>query len=253
MEYQNLDSQIKTIFKSWFIKFYQFDNCNLIKQNDVVKLPINWNVGHFNNIIEDIIAGDWGKEKIEGNYTKEVYCIRGMDILEVKQGNKGKMPIRFILPKNYDKKKLEANDIVIEISGGSPTQSTGRVIHITKSMLKRYDKDMVCTNFCKALKPKENYSMFLYYYWQYFYDINRFFAYENGTTGIKNLDYKAFINLEKIVIPPIDEILKFNHVVQPIVSKIFQNGLENEYLAKIRDTLLPKLMNGEIDLSKIEI
>ncbi len=58
-----------------------------------------------------------GKEEKEGNYTEQVYCVRGADIPEVKEGNKGKMPTRFILPKNYAAKQLVAGDIVVEISG----------------------------------------------------------------------------------------------------------------------------------------
>ena len=34
---------------------------------------------------------------------------------------------------------------------------------------------------------------------------------------------------------------------------IFENGQENEHLATVRDTLLPKLMNGEIDVSTVQI
>ena len=76
--------------------------------------------------IEKTISGDWGKDTPSGNNTEMVYCIRGADIPEVRAGNKGKMPTRYILPKNYAAKQLVDGDIVVEISGGSPTQSTGR-------------------------------------------------------------------------------------------------------------------------------
>lgn len=182
-----------------------------------------------------------------------MYCIRGMDIPEVKYGNKGKIPIRYILEKNYKKKQLSSNDLVIEISGGSPTQSTGRIAIITQSLLNRFDYPLICTNFCKIIKPKENYSLFLYYYWDYLYDSGRMFSYENGTTGIKNLDYKALIKLEKIQIPSKEEIIDFNNRITPLLNKIYQNSLEIEKLSKLRDTLLPKLMSGELDVSQVEV
>ncbi len=50
-----------------------------------------------------------------------------------------------------------------------------------------------------------------------------------------------------------DNILKFENNVKPIMEKIALNSLENKRLAELRDTLLPKLMNGEIDLDNIEI
>jgi len=163
------------------------------------------------------------------------------------------MPTRYILPKNYDNKKLSNGNIVVEISGGSPTQSTGRCTAITQSLLDRYDSGMVCTNFCKAITPIEGYSMFVYYYWQYLYNKGVFFSYENGTTGIKNLDVTGFIETEPIIIPPKEEIIEFDNYCNDIFNQIFANGKENEHLANMRDTLLPKLMSGEIDLSNIDI
>lgn len=128
------------------------------------------------------------------------------------------MPTRYILPKNFANKQLEAGDIVVEISGGSPTQSTGRCTAITQSLLDRYDSGMVCTNFCKAIKPKEGYSLFVYYYWQYLYDKGVFFSYENGTTGIKNLDFSGFIETETIFIPPTDKVVAFDDYCKSIFS-----------------------------------
>ena len=163
------------------------------------------------------------------------------------------MPTRYILPKNYAAKRLLPGDIVVEISGGSPTQSTGRVAAISQSLLDRYDKGMVCTNFCRAIKPKSGYSMFVYYYWQYLYDRNVFFSYENGTTGIKNLDLSGFTTTEEIVIPPFELIQKFDDYCQIVFDQTFANGLENEQLSNLRDTLLPRLMSGELDVSEIDI
>lgn len=216
-------------------------------------MPEDWRTGTFSEIIESTLGGDWGKEVPTGNYTERVYCIRGADIPEVKAGNKGKMPTRYILPKNYSNKKLIANDIVVEISGGSPTQSTGRVAAISQALLNRYDSGMICTNFCRAIKPYTGYSNFIYYYWRYLYDRKVFFSYENGTTGIKNLDITGFIETEPIIIPPTQTLQQFNLIVDSIFSQVFSNGQENEGLAELRDTLLPKLMNGEIDVSAVKI
>jgi hypothetical protein len=234
----NLQQQAQALFKQWFV-----DNPD----------AISWKEGTFSNLIEKTISGDWGKDSPSGNNTEMVYCIRGADIPEVRAGNKGKMPTRYILPKNYAVKQLVDGDIVVEISGGSPTQSTGRAAAVSDALLARYDKGMVCTNFCKALKPRAGYSMYVYYYWQYLYDRDIFFSYENGTTGIKNLDINGFIETEPIVIAPEGLVEKFDAVCQTVFSKIYANGMENEHLALVRDTLLPKLMSGEIDASAVQL
>ena len=234
----NLEQQAQSIFKEWFI-----DN----PENE------NWSNGTFSELIQSTLSGDWGKESPTGNNTEKVYCVRGADIPEVRAGNKGKMPTRYILPKNYASKKLTAGDIVVEISGGSPTQSTGRCTAISESLLNRYDSGMVCTNFCRAIKPLSGYSMFIYYYWQYLYDKGVFFSYENGTTGIKNLDISGFLGTEPIIIPPKEKVLAFDDYCQTVFDCIFANGKESEQLSQLRDTILPKLMSGELDVSDIDL
>ncbi|MEE1379704.1 MAG: restriction endonuclease subunit S, partial [Clostridia bacterium] len=243
---KNLEQCLFYLFNEKFMQ-YDFNEFS----NSKKQIPSTWNLGKFNDIIDSLGSGDWGKEQLTGNYTNEVYCIRGADIPDVKQGNKGKMPIRFILPKNFENRKLNENEIVIEISGGSPTQSTGRTVFITKDFLCRFNKDIICTNFCKVIKPKINYEIFLYLYLNYLYNKDVMFAYENGTTGIKNFDIKSFINNFLIVIPSEEDIINFNNLIKDVFKIIIHNGLEIEKLQRLIDTLLPKLMSGEIDVSKI--
>ena len=234
---ENLERQA-VLFKEWFI-----DNPDAGEWQDVT----------FSDLIEKTISGDWGKDTPSGKNTEMVYCIRGADIPDVRTGNKGKMPTRYILPKNYTTKQLVSGDIVVEISGGSPTQSTGRAAAVSSALLARYDKGMVCTNFCKALKPMAGYSMYVYHYWQHLYDMGVFFSYENGTTGIKNLDIIGFLETEPITIAPLELIGRFDLVCQSVYAKIYSNGLENERLADLGETLLPKLMSGDIDMSNIQL
>ena len=240
---QNLEAQAQAIFKSWFVDFEPFGG----------KMPADWKSGTFSELITNTVGGDWGKDELQDNYTEEVYCIRGADIPDVKIGNRGKMPKRYILQKNYSLKKLNDGDLVVEISGGSPTQSTGRIAAISDYLLNKYKNKIICTNFCKSLKPKKNYSEYVYHYWQYLYDKNIFFGYENGTTGIKNLDISAFLETEPVIIPSQNILVAFAEVCKKTFAQIYHNGYENETLAQLRDTLLPKLMSGEIDVSDVAV
>ena len=56
-----------------------------------------------------------------------------------------------------------------------------------------------------------------------------------------------------ILTPNIAAINKFTSIVNPMFKKIKDNKIENKKLAELRDTLLPKLMNGEIDVSEVKI
>ena len=67
--------------------------------------------------------------------------------------------------------------------------------------------------------------------------------------GLNQTELKSL----KINICDKEFIKKFENEVKPIMESIANNSLENKKLVELRDTLLPKLMNGEIDLDKIEI
>ena len=204
--------------------------------------------------ISNIIGGDWGKESPEGNNNTKVYCVRGADIPSMEYGNKGNAPIRYILEKNYENKKLNPNNIIIEISGGSPTQSTGRTAYITKSILDMYNSPLLCTNFCRAIEAKSDIlSPFVYMNLKLMYEDDIFFNWENGTTSIKNLALNDMLSNLGVKSPNEIDLKDFYLLFNSIINKISNNSNENIKLEQLRDTLLPKLMNGEIDLDNIEI
>ena len=87
----------------------------------------------------------------------------------------------------------------------------------------------------------ENISAYFLYLWALTQNISG-----TGTTQ-QQLTVPAF-RTTKIVVPSQEILIKFNKVVKPIFDSIKQYKKENITLATLRDTLLPKLMNGEIKL-----
>ena len=63
---------------------------------------------------------------------------------------------------------------------------------------------------------------------------------------------QGILNTIRINIPNNEKIEQFNSLLQPFHSQIMENTKENENLILIRDTLLPKLMNGEIGIDKLD-
>lgn len=80
---------------------------------------------------------------------------------------------------------------------------------------------------------------------------NHALGYVSGTT-VLHLD-KTCIKQYEIAIPESSLIEKFSKIIQLNYRKISKLIAENQNLEHLRDTLLPKLMNGEINLDKIEI
>ena len=240
----------------------KIDLNNQINDNLFELLKIEFKTKFYNknsdaklsDYISNTIGGDWGKELPVDNYNTKVYCVRGADIPNMEYGNKGNAPTRYILEKNYNNKKLKPNNIIIEISGGSPTQSTGRTAYITENILSMYDAPLLCTNFCRAIETKKDiYAPFVYMYLTLMYEEDIFFNWENGTTGIKNLALNDLLLNIEITQPNEDELNNYYILFNNIMNKISNNSNENIKLEQLRDTLLPKLMNGEIDLEKINL
>ncbi len=243
---KTLEEMAQAIFKSWFVDFEPFQDGEF-EDSELGRIPKGWRVGTMGELILDTLGGDWGKESLQGNSTEEVICIRGADIPEIACGRKGKPAVRFILKKNLDKKQLSEGQIIIEISGGSPTQSTGRTSLITKELVSMADKPLICTNFCRALSfDRHSHSTFVYSMLQYQYNKDLFFLYENGTTGIKNLDTNSLFNQYRIVLPTHQVMIKYEDIFNTLLKIIYENGNQSDELSTIRDTLLPKLMTGEI-------
>lgn len=242
---ENLEAQAQALFKHWFIDFAPFKNGKFV-ESELGMIPEGWRVGTYSDIIQETISGDWGKEKNEGNYTHKVACIRGCDFQDVKMGLRGKTPERFILEKNYQSKHFEDKDVLVEISGGTATVSTGRICPVSQLLIDKYEGDIVCTNFCRLVRPIKGFSSYLYYSWKYKYDHKVMFGYENGTSGIKNFSIKDFSSREPLILPDLSALNEFENIIDHIHTQIQNCGSESAKLTTLRDTLLPKLMSGQI-------
>lgn len=74
-----------------------------------------------------------------------------------------------------------------------------------------------------------------------------------STSSIATAVNSKIIKAMPFIIPEKNELNDFHYIVSPMFSQIKFNQKENARLAQLRDTLLPKLMSGEIDVSKVDI
>ena len=81
-----------------------------------------------------------------------------------------------------------------------------------------------------------------------FYDNGIMFNYEGKTSGIKNFMTETFL-ANKWVKAPKDLIYKFFDTIKSVYSKIDANITESNDLIKLRDSLLPLLMNGQVSIN----
>ena len=230
-ENATLEAMAETLFRQWF----------------VVEAKEEWEEGKLGDYVDETIGGEWGKENPEGDFIKPVQCIRGTDIADLNVGLATKTPIRYVKESKFEKIEPRNGDIIMEISGGTENQSTGRVAYINDDVKTLFDYPIIFSNFCRLLRVKEEHTYFIYCYLKYLYDQDEFFNLENGSSGIKNLDYKALLYELTYPIPnDRQQILDFNDKVGVYFEKINRNKQQIQTLIQTRDGLLPRLMGGEI-------
>jgi type I restriction enzyme S subunit len=205
------------------------------------KFPSDSEMTKLDQVITDIIGGDWGKgESSEDSLLCRV--LRGTDFAKAQDGFFDDVPTRFIRKKSFDKLKLEQGDILIELSGGSKDQPTGRVF-IWRANLNKNSENIIFSNFVKKLKldclkvePE-----YFYRYWQHLYFLGRTTKYEKRTTGIRNFKYRDFIENEKIPLPPLPEQRKIVYVLDSIQEAVRVQEKIIEKTKELKRSLMHKL------------
>lgn len=226
----NLEEQAQALFKSWFVDFEPFRDGPFI-DSELGKIPKGWKVGTINEIIQ-ILSGFAFKS---GTFSEDgPYQL--ITIKNVQDGNlnvNGAVHISEIPDRMPLHCKLYIGDILLSLTG-----NVGRVSIV--------DQDSLLLNQRVAkLRPKDKRNTFFTYtlfrqdnFKQYLIQIAK------GTAQL-NLS-PIEIGETKIILPNHDLLSQFGEIGQPLFDRIVSNSREIITLSTLRDTLLPKLMAGEI-------
>jgi type I restriction enzyme S subunit len=251
-----LEAMAKLIYDYWFVQFdfpdangkpYKSSGGKMVYNEELKReIPDGWEANSLADWIGSDKTGDWGKESKQGHYSLQVDCIRGADINGLNGKGKVKTPNRFISQKNQHK-ILSPFELVVEISGGSPKQSTGRMVFLTPEVFARFEHPLICSNFCKAISLRNNaYFYNFVYQWNAIYDNGILFGWEGKTSGIKNLLFDSFVSRHLVSNPSEELANHFSETIVPIQQKKQKALKENAELESLRDWLLPMLMNGQV-------
>lgn len=104
------------------------------------------------------------------------------------------------------------------------------------------------------IRAKQNVSSSFFLYFCLYNKNNRDYLYKlaSSKAAQPGLNKEELLNLP-IFIPDLQLIRNFSSNTAPMMHKIATNALENKKFAQLRDALLPKLMSGEVDVSKVNI
>jgi type I restriction enzyme S subunit len=97
---------------------------------------------------------------------------------------------------------IQANDLLIEKSGGSEDQPVGRVSILTDNILK--DNTIAYSNFIHKITVEGINPMYLYFYLKTMHNIKITDSMQSQTNGIRNLIMQEYLN-QTIVVPPLQK------------------------------------------------
>lgn len=199
-----------------------------------------WDEVEVQEVISEIIGGAWGNEKPKKDNVP-VKVIRGTDLPNIPLFNLKKTPTRYLNASKVEEIQLKEYDIVIEMSGGSKNQPTGRAAMVTNELLSYFDCPLVCSNFCKVIRvdtDKVN-PYWFYFYWLNAYNNGVTTKYENQPSGIKNFQLDEYIESELIQIPPIKD--------KKVIAEYFKNLFDLKNRLSYASQRMNRMLNETFD------
>ena len=225
----NLEQQAQALFKAWFVDFEPFKNGKFV-DSELGKIPEGWKVVELGKVTKHITERVGQKNDIkvlspittgelvlsEEYFTKQVFSENIAKYIIVK-------------PKQFAYNPARVN---IGSLGMNTFTFTGCVspVYVVFECENRYEHFFDCLRKTKSFKEE---------------------VISRAIGGVRqSLGYKDF-SLIKTIYPPKQVIIRFNELYLKLLQLRRFNIKENDSLSSLRDTLLPKLMSGELKVNTI--
>ena len=215
----NLEQQAQAIFKSWFVDFEPFGG----------KMPEGWKVGKLSDIAEITMGQSPDGKSYNENGEGTVFY----------QG-RAEFGTRFPTIRLFTTEpKRIAKKFDTLMSVRAPVGDTNIA-----------NEDCCIGRGLAAIHSKDSHQSFIHYTVVFLHPQLDIFNGEGTVFGCINRDT---LNNMEVLIPSKSDLDKFEQIVAALDNDIFNRTEENRNLVSLRDTLLPKLMSGEIDVESVTI
>lgn len=233
----NLENQIQTIYDYWFSQFDFPDsdgnpyksNGGLIKWNETLKrnIPSNWSVGSVakNNLTKFIKPG------VDVFASKTYLATADVKGSAISEGT--------VI--DYENRESRANMQPTEYSVWfAKMKNSVKHLYLNPEMYPIIEQSILSTGFCGLQCDKQSFEYISSYIASPYFELHKDMLAHGATQEAVNNDDLAGIHL---LIPDKNTLEKYHETTQPIYAQIAQNICENKELTKLRDWLLPMLMN----------
>lgn len=228
----DLEEMAQAIFKNWFVEFEPFKDGKFV-DSELGMIPEGWKVGRLDEIA-DVVGGSTPSKAKPEYYTQ-----------------KG---IAWLTPKdlsNHPAVYTSRGEIDITEEGYNSTSTKlmpkGTILFTSRAPIGYISiaQNDICTNQgFKSLVPKKAGTCFLYCFLKYVTP-----EIENKSTGSTFKEASGTLMKSLQVIMPDQKVFEeFEEIVSPLFARIESLEKENSRLSLLRDTLLPRLMSGELEV-----
>jgi len=169
-------------------------------------MELDWRRVSFREVVSYHIGGGWGKDVPDDKHTEIAWVIRGTDIPATEVGDVSGVPHRYHKASNLRPRRLQANDIVLEISGGSRDQPVGRALLVSERRLGSLVGDTMCASFCKLVRfdAQQVCPRFVLDHLRLIYENRQIMEFQTQSTGISNFDFEDFLDRHEVYLPPLE-------------------------------------------------
>jgi restriction modification system DNA specificity domain protein len=229
----NLEQQAQALFKSWFVDFDPFKDGKFV-ESELGRIPEGWRVERLGSVCKCLLGGTPSRNK-EEYWNGKIAWINSGEINEFRITK----PSEYITQEGLKKsatKLLPKKTTVLAITGATLGQVS--LLEINS-----------CAN-QSVIGLLENEDIFH----EYIYPLikNRIDDLcSHMTGGAQQHINKNNVEQLEILIPPKKILVEYKQIATPIYSLISNICFESQKISKLRDSLLPRLMSGELKLDKI--
>lgn len=261
-----LESIAQALFKSWFVDFdpvrakmegrtpegMDEDTARLfpdeLEESELGLVPRGWRIGTIGEMCAVTIGGLWGNDECDGAELVPAISLRGVDLEHLRvDGFAKNAPVRWVKPSAMEKRRLGENEVLIASSGAGPC---GRTLWAGAGFEALFGMPVIFSNFVKRLNcgsPAR--AIYIDRLLAEMRETREIWNYINGTS-IPNLDDKLLLATKKVVVPDNAILAAFESFARTIFQRLYTQ--EAQTLANLRDTLLPRLISGQLRLPEAE-
>lgn len=260
-----LEAMARALFQSWFVDFdpvrAKIDGRQPVGMDKATAalfpehladsllghIPKGWKAGKLGEFMQVGIGGAWGEESPNSKQSVTVRCLRGIDCHDLADRKLPEVPVRYLSERQFADRKLTEGCILVEGSGSFCGRSM-----VWLPEFERLVGDSVCySNFCKRLDPLCSPSQALVSWMQLraANDTGELANFRTGT-AFPNFDINGALLRLDVVCPPKELCERYMETYRSWLRLDLVQ--ESRTLATLRDTLLPKLLSGELSVADVE-